>query len=135
MSLNKTLEDGWFFTQLTGHEHNESTNKGTDIGEWLPVNVPTGVYEELLRVSRIPDPFIGQLLGLSPSYVIQPHHVVAQDSMSMSYNGSARRIGHFGLRYRLPPKCMPCLTLISFLTGWIHTLPQNLMERKSSSTS
>jgi beta-mannosidase len=74
MSLNKTLEDGWFFTQLTGHERNESANKGTDVGEWLPVKIPTGVHEELFRVSRIPDPFIGQLLGPSPSKLFNLTH-------------------------------------------------------------
>jgi beta-mannosidase len=66
MSLNKSLDDGWSFTQLTGHERNESANKGTDSGEWLPAKIPTGIHEELLKVSRIPDPFIGQLLRLSP---------------------------------------------------------------------
>jgi len=64
MSVNKTLDTGWFFTQLTGHGRNEPGNKGTDSGEWLPAKVPTGVHEELIKASRIPDPFIGQLLGL-----------------------------------------------------------------------
>ncbi|KIM26256.1 glycoside hydrolase family 2 protein [Serendipita vermifera MAFF 305830] len=59
MTLIKLLDDGWSFTQLTGHDRNEPGNKGTDRGEWLPVKVPTGVHEELLKVSRIPDPFIG----------------------------------------------------------------------------
>lgn len=62
MTLIKTLDDGWSFTQLTGHDRNESKNKGTESGEWLPAKVPTGVHEELLKLSRIPDPFIGQLL-------------------------------------------------------------------------
>ena len=74
MSLNKTLDDGWFFTQLTGHERNESTNKGTDIDEWLPVKIPTGVHEELLKISRIPDPFIGQFNArLISINIIQSH--------------------------------------------------------------
>lgn len=121
--MNKTLDDGWFFTQLTGHERNESANKGTDIGEWLPVKVPTGVHEELLKVSRIPDPFIGQLLGLSRSMLFNlTRYIIAQGSMNISYSGSVKRIGHFGLRYKLPLRCMPCLTLISFLTGWTHML-------------
>lgn len=53
------LDKGWSFTQLTGHDRNQPSNKGTEPGEWLPVDVPTGVHDELLKLSRIPDPFVG----------------------------------------------------------------------------
>ncbi len=59
-AISAPLSDGWSFTQLTGHERNQPNHKGTDTGEWLPAKVPTGVHEELLRASRIPDPFVGE---------------------------------------------------------------------------
>lgn len=55
------LEDDWAFTQLTGQERNTENNKGTDKDEWISTKVPTGVHEQLLKMSRIPDPFVGTL--------------------------------------------------------------------------
>jgi len=43
----------WSFTQVGG-------GKGTKNGEWLEVSeFPTTVHVELLKLKRIPDPFIG----------------------------------------------------------------------------
>ncbi|KAG8797423.1 hypothetical protein FRC16_008878 [Serendipita sp. 398] len=58
-NLTLDLEDGWVFTQLSGNNRNQPSNRGTDTGEWLPTKIPTGVHEELLKLSRIPDPFVG----------------------------------------------------------------------------
>ncbi|KAG8808089.1 hypothetical protein FRC17_004131, partial [Serendipita sp. 399] len=58
-NITVSIEEGWSFTQLSGHERNQSSNRGTNLGEWLPTKVPTGVHEELLKHSRIPDPFVG----------------------------------------------------------------------------
>jgi beta-mannosidase len=44
--LNQSLAGGWQFRQA-----------GTQ--EWLPAQVPGGVHTDLLAVSRIPDPFVG----------------------------------------------------------------------------
>ncbi|KAI6034165.1 glycoside hydrolase family 2 protein [Pisolithus microcarpus] len=53
MSAVRSLHDDWIFTQVGG-------GQGTRCGEWLPVNrFPTTVHVELLRLERIPDPFLG----------------------------------------------------------------------------
>ncbi|KIM68561.1 glycoside hydrolase family 2 protein [Scleroderma citrinum Foug A] len=53
MTTIRALETGWNFTQVGG-------GKGTKDGEWLPVtNFPTTVHVELLKLGRIPDPFLG----------------------------------------------------------------------------
>ncbi|KAJ7904470.1 glycoside hydrolase family 2 protein [Mycena olivaceomarginata] len=50
--MNRLLQD-WSFTQLGGGE-------GTKDGEWLAVSqFPTTVHVELLKLKRIPDPFLG----------------------------------------------------------------------------
>ncbi|KAF8192560.1 glycoside hydrolase family 2 protein [Pholiota molesta] len=52
LSFSKSLTD-WSFTQVGGGE-------GTKDGEWLQVSsFPTTVHVELLKLKRIPDPFIG----------------------------------------------------------------------------
>jgi beta-mannosidase len=71
-AISVPLSDGWSFTQLTGHERNQPNNRGTDNGEWLSAKVPTGVHEELLRVSRIPDPFIGERSPASLCVILIP---------------------------------------------------------------
>jgi len=49
----RLLHDNWTFTQVGGGE-------GTREDEWLPTSVfPTSVHVELLKLKRIPDPFIG----------------------------------------------------------------------------
>jgi hypothetical protein len=61
-TIVKDLTESWAFTQLTGQEKNTPDNKGTDKDEWLTIDrIPTGVHEQLLKHSRIPDPFIGKL--------------------------------------------------------------------------
>ncbi|TRM61591.1 glycoside hydrolase family 2 protein [Schizophyllum amplum] len=51
-STNRALTD-WSFTQIGGGE-------GTKDGEWLQCcEFPTTVHVELLRLGRIPDPFVG----------------------------------------------------------------------------
>ncbi|KAK7061680.1 beta-mannosidase B [Favolaschia claudopus] len=51
--MNRLLQD-WTFTQLGG-------GQGTKDGEWLPVTqFPTTVHVELLKLKRIPDPFLGR---------------------------------------------------------------------------
>ncbi|EIW82049.1 glycoside hydrolase family 2 protein [Coniophora puteana RWD-64-598 SS2] len=53
MATLRTLTEGWAFTQVGG-------GKGTKDGEWLEVaHAPTSVHVELLKVQRIPDPFLG----------------------------------------------------------------------------
>ncbi|KAL4075886.1 glycoside hydrolase family 2 protein [Scleroderma citrinum] len=53
MTIIRTLETGWSFTQVGG-------GQGTKDGEWLPVtDFPTTVHVELLQLGRIPDPFLG----------------------------------------------------------------------------
>ncbi|KAI6113706.1 glycoside hydrolase family 2 protein [Pisolithus croceorrhizus] len=53
MSAVRFLHNDWIFTQLGG-------GQGTGCGEWLPVNrFPTTVHVELLKLKRIPDPFLG----------------------------------------------------------------------------
>ncbi|EPQ58996.1 glycoside hydrolase family 2 protein [Gloeophyllum trabeum ATCC 11539] len=48
-----SLTDGWSFTQVGG-------GQGTKDGEWLACSeFPTTVHVELLKLKRIPDPFIG----------------------------------------------------------------------------
>ncbi|KAJ6614286.1 glycoside hydrolase family 2 protein [Mycena sp. CBHHK59/15] len=50
--MNRLLQD-WSFTQVGGGE-------GTKDGEWLKVSqFPTSVHVELLKLKKIPDPFIG----------------------------------------------------------------------------
>ncbi|KNZ79844.1 putative beta-mannosidase B [Termitomyces sp. J132] len=52
MSITRLLRD-WSFTQVGG-------GTGTQDGEWLPTSeFPTTVHVELLKLKRIPDPFIG----------------------------------------------------------------------------
>ncbi|KAG6900940.1 hypothetical protein C0993_004377 [Termitomyces sp. T159_Od127] len=52
MSITRLLRD-WSFTQVGG-------GAGTQNGEWLPTSgFPTTVHVELLKLKRIPDPFIG----------------------------------------------------------------------------
>ncbi|VDC02568.1 unnamed protein product [Peniophora sp. CBMAI 1063] len=52
-NLRRELHDGWSFTQIGGGE-------GTKDGEWLETaSFPTSVHVELLRLKRIPDPFLG----------------------------------------------------------------------------
>ncbi|KAJ7179206.1 beta-mannosidase [Mycena filopes] len=46
------LLTNWAFTQIGGGE-------GTKDGEWLDVSLPTTVHVELLKLKKIPDPFIG----------------------------------------------------------------------------
>lgn len=72
-TISIPLSTGWSFTQLSGNERNQEGNKGTDVGEWLPTTVPTGVHEELLKVSRIPDPFVGTLWCPPMSPTSPPH--------------------------------------------------------------
>ncbi|KAI6119373.1 glycoside hydrolase family 2 protein [Pisolithus croceorrhizus] len=53
MSAVRFLHNDWIFAQLGG-------GQGTRCGEWLPVNgFPTTVHVELLKLKRIPDPFLG----------------------------------------------------------------------------
>lgn len=53
MSAIKFLHSDWVFTQVGG-------GQGTRCGEWLPVTeFPTTVHVELLKLKRIPDPFLG----------------------------------------------------------------------------
>ncbi|KAF7301631.1 Glycoside hydrolase family 2 protein [Mycena indigotica] len=50
--MHQLLKD-WKFTQIGG-------GKGTKEGEWLPVSTfPTTVHVELLKLKKIPDPFLG----------------------------------------------------------------------------
>ena len=52
-NIRRELHDGWSFTQIGGGE-------GTKDGEWLETaSFPTSVHVELLRLKRIPDPFLG----------------------------------------------------------------------------
>ncbi|KAJ8475140.1 hypothetical protein ONZ45_g15707 [Pleurotus djamor] len=49
----KSISSGWSFTQIGGGE-------GTKEGEWIDVSsFPTTVHVELLKLKKIPDPFIG----------------------------------------------------------------------------
>lgn len=49
----QTLDKAWSFTEKGG-------GKGTKDGEWLAASkVPTNVHSELLKLNRIPDPFVG----------------------------------------------------------------------------
>ncbi|CDO71388.1 Glycoside Hydrolase Family 2 protein [Trametes cinnabarina] len=51
--VTRELHDGWTFTQVGGGEVVKD-------GEWLPVqSFPTTVHVELLKLQRIPDPFVG----------------------------------------------------------------------------
>ncbi|KAG6336605.1 hypothetical protein ID866_2481 [Astraeus odoratus] len=53
MVTTRAFATGWSFTQIGG-------GQGTKEGEWLPVtDFPTTVHVELLRIKRIPDPFVG----------------------------------------------------------------------------
>ncbi|KAI9069247.1 glycoside hydrolase family 2 protein [Trametes sanguinea] len=53
MAHARELNDGWTFTQVGGGEVVKE-------GEWLPVqSFPTTVHVELLKLQKIPDPFIG----------------------------------------------------------------------------
>lgn len=53
MACGTRLLDNWSFTQIGG-------GQGTRDGEWIPVSsFPTTVHVELLKINRIPDPFIG----------------------------------------------------------------------------
>ncbi|TFK55470.1 glycoside hydrolase family 2 protein [Heliocybe sulcata] len=48
-----TISEGWSFTQIGG-------GQGTEEGEWLACSeFPTTVHVELLKLKKIPDPFIG----------------------------------------------------------------------------
>ncbi|PVF95284.1 glycoside hydrolase [Serendipita vermifera] len=59
-TISKDLTESWSFTQLSGQEKNTPDNRGTEKDEWLPIErIPTGVHEQLLQLSRIPDPFVG----------------------------------------------------------------------------
>ncbi|KZP32901.1 glycoside hydrolase family 2 protein [Athelia psychrophila] len=52
MSIIKQLNENWSFTQVGGGD-------GTKDGEWLAVSqFPTTVHVELLKLKKIPDPFI-----------------------------------------------------------------------------
>ncbi|KDQ64291.1 glycoside hydrolase family 2 protein [Jaapia argillacea MUCL 33604] len=52
-SVTRPIDQGWSFTQSGG-------GKGTKDGEWLGVSqFPTSVHVELLKLKRIPDPFVG----------------------------------------------------------------------------
>ncbi|KAJ7781282.1 glycoside hydrolase family 2 protein [Mycena metata] len=46
------LLKNWAFTQIGGN------SEGTKDGEWLDVSIPTTVHVELLRLERIPNPFV-----------------------------------------------------------------------------
>ncbi|KAF9247262.1 glycoside hydrolase family 2 protein [Melanogaster broomeanus] len=53
MGTIRTIASGWSFSQVGG-------GQGTKDGEWLPVSeFPTTVHVELLKLKRIPDPFLG----------------------------------------------------------------------------
>ncbi|OSC98975.1 glycoside hydrolase family 2 protein [Trametes coccinea BRFM310] len=53
MAHARELNEGWTFTQVGGGEVVKD-------GEWLPVqSFPTTVHVELLKLQKIPDPFIG----------------------------------------------------------------------------
>ncbi|KAF9226510.1 glycoside hydrolase family 2 protein [Gyrodon lividus] len=53
MSSTRTIASGWCFTQDGG-------GLGTNNGEWLSASeFPTTVHVELLKLKRIPDPFLG----------------------------------------------------------------------------
>ncbi|KAH7916082.1 glycoside hydrolase family 2 protein [Hygrophoropsis aurantiaca] len=53
MSTIRSLAQGWSFTQVGG-------GQGTKNDEWLAVpQIPTTVHVELLKLKRIPDPFLG----------------------------------------------------------------------------
>ncbi|PPR06573.1 hypothetical protein CVT24_001754 [Panaeolus cyanescens] len=53
MVFQSSLLEDWSFTQVGGGE-------GTKDGEWLQVSsFPTTVHVELLKLKRIPDPFVG----------------------------------------------------------------------------
>lgn len=48
-----TLTQNWSFTQIGGGQANAD-------GEWLRAgDAPTSVHVELLRLEKIPDPFVG----------------------------------------------------------------------------
>jgi len=57
MAANTLLiNDGWKFAQIGGSGEAEKVN----VGEWMDVqSVPTTVHVELLKLGKIPDPFIG----------------------------------------------------------------------------
>jgi hypothetical protein len=53
MPTLKTLLQNWTFSQHGGGPANQDN-------EWLPAaKVPTSVHAELLRLGKIPDPFVG----------------------------------------------------------------------------
>ncbi|KIJ70008.1 glycoside hydrolase family 2 protein [Hydnomerulius pinastri MD-312] len=53
MSNIRSIASGWSFTQVGG-------GQGTKDGEYLPVSeFPTTVHVELLKLKKIPDPFLG----------------------------------------------------------------------------
>lgn len=53
MTSKQYLDKGWEFTQIGGGE-------GTQDGEWLQTSkAATSVHVELLRLKKIPDPFVG----------------------------------------------------------------------------
>ena len=52
-NVRRPIHEGWAFTQIGGGE-------GTRDGEWLETaSFPTSVHVELVRLKRIPDPFLG----------------------------------------------------------------------------
>lgn len=68
-ALTISLDDGWSFTQVSGQERNKPDNRGTEVGEWLPIKIPTGVHEQLIKSSRIPDPFVGMSMWRSKQVI------------------------------------------------------------------
>lgn len=79
MGANRLLED-WSFTQVGGGE-------GTKDGEWIRVSeFPTTVHVELLRLKKIPDPFIGlhdwdvQWIGES-EWAFKSHFDMTEDEL------------------------------------------------------
>ncbi|KAL1739887.1 galactose-binding domain-like protein, partial [Schizophyllum fasciatum] len=81
-SINRPLTD-WFFTQIGGGD-------GTKDGEWVQCSeFPTTVHVELLKLKRIPDPFLKlhewdvQWIGES-QWAFKSNFTVSQDELSTS---------------------------------------------------
>lgn len=82
--VTKEISSGWSFTQIGGGE-------GTKDGEWVPVSsFPTTVHVELLKLGRIPDPFVGlhewdvQWVGES-RWAFKTTFEVSESDLSPSY--------------------------------------------------
>ncbi|KAL4267421.1 Beta-mannosidase glycosyl hydrolase [Pleurotus pulmonarius] len=82
--VTKEISSGWSFTQIGGGE-------GTKDGEWVPASsFPTTVHVELLKLGRIPDPFVGlhewdvQWVGES-QWAFKTTFEVSESDLSPSY--------------------------------------------------